>query len=87
MLRRLPLLLLTTLPLASCTTAEREAPRLVGVPLAPWSAADQAMAEREIIKACGSQPVRCPGSAVLERATLDYVKLRALVRAANGDKP
>lgn len=86
MLPKLPFLLLTTLLLSSCTTAEDSARRLVGVPLAPWSAADQAEAERKIKLACGTQPVLCPRSAVLERATLEYVKLRALVRAANGEK-
>lgn len=80
------MLLILTLPLTSCETAGPEARRLVGVPLAPWSAADQAEADRKIKAVCGSRPVLCPRTAVLERATLAYVQLRALVRASNGDK-
>ena len=77
---------MTTLLLSSCGTAGPDAKRLVGVSLPLWSAAEQAAAERAITKVCGTAPVRCPGSAVLERAVLDYVKLRAMVRAANGEK-
>ena len=67
--------------LTGCAGAAPDAQRFVGVPLATWNAADQKTAADLIAKRCGVPP-RCPPDAVLEQATLDYSKLRALVRAA-----
>jgi len=55
------------------------------VPLVPWAPDDQKAAAELIAKRCGSPP-HCPADAVLERAALDYVKQRAMVRAASGEK-
>lgn len=68
--------------LSSCATGAAEAPRYAQIPLKTISAADQkAMADR-IVAACGSPVPRCaPGSA--EQHELDYVELRAAVKAAH----
>lgn len=71
----------TLLLLSACETASDRASAFVAVPLATWSPKDQKAAAALITERCGSPPL-CPADAVLERATLDYEKLRALVRAA-----
>lgn len=83
MLRKLLSPTLTLLLLASCSTAADRATAYVGVPLASWSVQDQKRAGELIAQRCGNPPL-CPADAVLERATLEFVKLRALVRAAGG---
>lgn len=83
MWRRLLLLTVTPLLLSSCTTPADRATRFVGVPLERWSPDAQHKADALIAQRCGRPPL-CPPDAVLEQATLDYVKLRNLVRAAGG---
>jgi hypothetical protein len=72
--------------LSSCAGVAPEAHRLTSVPLPEWPAAEQAAAERQITKVCGSAPVACPGSAFMERAVLAYVRLRAMVRATGAPR-
>lgn len=71
--------------LSSCQTAQPrvDAPGRVALP--PWSAEDQKQAGILIKSRCGNPPV-CPRDAVLERAALGYVNLRAQVRASEGLK-
>ena len=84
--RKLLLLPVMMLLLSACATAEPRAQGYIGVPLPEWTAVDQWESFDKILLACGSHPVVCPRAAVLERAVLDYVKLRAEVQAA-GAKP
>lgn len=81
--RLLLLPIATLLLLTNCATAERRATAFVGVPLAHWDAAAQKRAYDLIAQRCGKPPL-CPPDAVLEQSTLDYVKLRNLVKAAGG---
>lgn len=81
MSRKLPLILLTTLLLTACETAQPKAEHFVGVPLEQLPAADQARVHDLVQARCGEPPV-CPADAILESWALKFVKLRALVRAA-----
>lgn len=80
---RLWFLTLIGLLLAGCATAEPEAGGFAPVPLPEFTQAQQQAAFRAIIATCGPQ-IDCPPGAILERSVLDYVKLRAEVRAAGG---
>ena len=81
MSRKPLLILLMLLLLTSCATEAPSAPHYTGVPIPPWQAADQKKVADLIEFKCGKPPA-CPTDAVLERAVLDYVKLRNEVRAA-----
>jgi nitrous oxide reductase accessory protein NosL len=79
MSRKLLLIPLTLLLLASCETAQPSAASRV--PLEPWPKEDQQRAGALIEQRCGPNAI-CPKDAVLENAALMLTRLRAMVRAA-----
>lgn len=70
----LPLLLIATLSLAACATAPSR-PSVVCPPVVAYNGAFQARLANEI--------ERLPPGAALERAMLDYARLRDQARACN----
>lgn len=66
--------------LHACAGAVPKATAFKGVPLPYWAPADQERAAQQIQAVCGFPPV-CPPSAAVERATLDYAKLRREIQA------
>jgi hypothetical protein len=71
----LPLLVIATLSLTACATAPFR-PSIVCPPVAAYDRAFQARLAEEI--------QRLPPGAALERAMLDYARLRDQARACNG---
>jgi hypothetical protein len=75
--RALPLLVIATLSLTACATAPSK-PSVVCPPVAAYDRAFQARLADEI--------QRLPPGAALERAMLDYARLRAQARACVASK-
>jgi hypothetical protein len=71
--------------LTGCATESSSARQFIGLPLKDYPDNVQIDAANKIEKACGKD-ARCPVDATLEQMTLDYGKLRCIIRATNGEK-
>jgi hypothetical protein len=66
--------------LSGCETVAPNAARFSSVPLKVYSKDEQAHMAKRIAEICGDPPACSPGTA--ESWILDYIQLRAMVRAA-----
>lgn len=77
--------LLTLALLAGCAREASSGRQFIGVPLKDYPDNVQTDAANKIEKICGKF-AQCPIDATLEQMTLDYGKLRCIIRAINGEK-